>query len=107
MRLTQLNRLNLSSNNFTGTLPSLWVGLTQLRSMHLGSNMLSGGVPRLWGRMANAATHSLQLLVLTDNPCMQPAALQESITQSGIEQGGRVEVQKSATYTRQCTAPQP
>ncbi|WIA18668.1 hypothetical protein OEZ85_003372 [Tetradesmus obliquus] len=107
VRLTQLSMLDLSGNNFTGTLPSLWVSLTQLRSMHLGSNMLSGGVPRLWGRMANAATHSLQLLVLTDNPCMQPAALQESILQSGITQGGRVTVQVSAAYTRQCTAPQP
>lgn len=82
------------------------MGLTQLASINLGSNMLSGGVPRLWGRMANAVTHSLRLLVLTDNPCMEPAALQESIQQSGITQGGRVTVQVSPSYNRQCTAPQ-
>ncbi|WIA23217.1 hypothetical protein OEZ86_010105 [Tetradesmus obliquus] len=106
VRLTQLNTLDLSGNNFTGTLPGLWVGLTQLASINLGSNMLSGGVPRLWGRMANAVTHSLRLLVLTDNPCMESAALQESIQQSGITQGGRVTVQVSPSYSRQCTAPQ-
>jgi hypothetical protein len=90
-----------------GTLPSLWVSLTQLRKMDLGTNMLSGSLPRLWGRMANAATHNLRLLVLTDNPCMEIAALRDSIQQSGITQGGRVTVDVSDKYHRPCSAALP
>jgi hypothetical protein len=85
-----------------GTLPEIWVGLTQLQTIDLASNMLSGVLPLLWGRMGGA-TRTLQLLVLEDNPCMDPVALNSSIQESGILSGGRVVVKVPSTATRPCT----
>ncbi|WIA08057.1 hypothetical protein OEZ85_007523 [Tetradesmus obliquus] len=100
-RLSQLQALDLAGNNITGTLPEIWVGLTQLRTMDLASNMLSGTLPLLWGRLG-APTHSLQLLLLGDNPCMEPAALASSIQQSGILSSGRVRVEVSGAASKEC-----
>ncbi|WIA08056.1 hypothetical protein OEZ85_007522 [Tetradesmus obliquus] len=99
--LSEYLALDLAGNNITGTLPEIWVGLTQLRSMDLSSNMLSGVLPLLWGRLG-APTHSLQLLLLGDNPCMDPAALASSIQQSGILSSGRVRVEVSSAANRDC-----
>jgi hypothetical protein len=90
----------------SGTLPEIWVSLTQLRSINLASNMLSGVLPLLWGRMG-APTHSLQLLALQDNPCMDSAALKSSIEQSGILSSGRVRMEVTGGATRECTATPP
>jgi hypothetical protein len=87
-----------------GTLPDIWVGLTQLRTVDLASNLLSGVLPLLWGRLGGQ-THSLQLLVLEDNPCMDANALRRSIEQSGILSSGRARVLFSGTSTRTCTIP--
>ena len=51
--LTQLNYLNLSSNQLK-TLPDSIGQLTQLKSLNLSSNMLrlsgsSHGIPQIWG----------------------------------------------------------
>lgn len=63
--LTQLQVLNLASNQLTGTLPDTWGSTTALfglQQLLLTSNQLGGGLPSEWGRPGRwPALASLQL----------------------------------------------
>jgi hypothetical protein len=90
--LTRVTDLNLSNNKLTGGLPNNWYGLLQARIINLSSNLLTSVLPRNLGEMADRTTHQLQQIILSDNPCMNPTALQRSIAASGILKGGWVQV---------------
>ncbi|KAK3153894.1 hypothetical protein QOZ80_2BG0182910 [Eleusine coracana subsp. coracana] len=72
MVMPNLEHLNLSSNQFTGSIPPALANLTRLQSLVLGSNLLVGGVPPALG-----AISGLKTLELGNNPLggTIPAAL--------------------------------
>ena len=52
-KLTNLNRLSLSSNQLTGTIPAELGNLTNLEALSLGSNRLTGTIPAELGKLTN------------------------------------------------------
>ena len=61
-QLTQLQRLHLSSNRLSGSVPAALGQLTQLQRLHLSSNQLSGPIPAELGQLTQ-----LQRLDLASN----------------------------------------
>ena len=58
-KLTNLNRLWLSSNQLTGTIPVELGNLTNLEALSLGSNRLTGTIPAELGNLTNLETLNL------------------------------------------------
>ena len=69
--LTFLERLNLSKNGFTGSVPAAWGTLSQLRWLDLSGNELTGAIPAALGQLGN-----LEQLRLSDNHLSGPIPAQ-------------------------------
>lgn len=90
--LAALRTLDLGSCNLGGSLPVTWFGLRKIRNINLSGNVLKGILPTEWGVMGDSGGYELRSLDLSNNPCMDQAALQNSIRQSKITASGRVVV---------------
>lgn len=66
--IDQLQVLNLSGNNFSGTLPESLAAADSLRYLDLSNNNFSGAVPEAYGRLSNLTTLWLSNNQITSLP---------------------------------------
>jgi predicted deacylase len=62
----------MASNSITGQLPGEWVSLKVLRSLDVSANNITGTVPTIW-QAFGGATYKLQCLLLHSNPDLNKA----------------------------------
>jgi Leucine-rich repeat (LRR) protein len=60
--LINLQELNLSNNNISGSLPAEWSSLVKLQILNLSNNNISGSLPTEWSSLVN-----LQYILLNNN----------------------------------------
>ena len=58
-----LSIVNISSNAFTGTLPSSWSNLQNMVELRLDNNQLTGRLPQAWSAWGSNTGNSLQLSI--------------------------------------------
>lgn len=68
--LQALQKLDLGTNLFTGTLPVNWGGFVNLVNLTLSSSGYIGAVPSFWGNMRSLAYANFSSLVVEPNSCM-------------------------------------